>query len=365
MNFKAIKVLAILLAMCNLSFANMAKPYVDGTESSTLFGSKNCKVLSETIDLTAIPPVDKDDYPYRLNYKVSYQVLTEQDGKLPLLFIGQTMTGVKSLTVNGKMIQLKTLNKQNASQFKFLTKSQSGGDFYDITFEGNNIKWGIQLNELVYFEAPLLKGENQITIAYDGMPEYNVYGLLRAYEIDYALYPSNFWKSFGAIKINIYLPKETEIRDVNVGTLTQLKDGEYQLIINKITADNLKITFSKRISYLAKALLFLEPIGLAIVAFLVAGFFHFKWMKKLRIQRQQKYNYAVPVGALLVTVVFYMVFLFSNNIIYWLTEETGLKQGYILLAIFTAPIFIICYWIVMGLVDYSIKKKLRLMVGEI
>lgn len=357
MNFRAITFFAVLMAMCNLSFANMAKPYVDGTESSTLFGSKNCKVLSETIDLTAIAPVDKDDYAYVLNYKVSYQVLAEQYGKLPLLFIGQTMTGVKSVIVNGETIQLKTLNKQNASQFKFLRKNQSGSDFYDISFEGNNMKWGIQLKELVYFEAPLLKGENQITIAYDGMPEYNVYGLLRAYEIDYALYPSNFWKSFGAIKINIHLPKEAEIRDVNVGTRMQLKDGEYQLLINKITADNLKITISKRISYLAKALLFLEPIGLAIIAFLVAGFFHFKWMKKLRIQRPQKYNYAVPVGALLVTVLCFYVFVCSGDLIYWLTEDTGLKQGYILLAVFTAPLFLILYWIVMGLVDYSIKKK--------
>lgn len=70
----------IALFICCLTFilgvfpanANMAKPYSDGTESSILFGSKNCSVLSESIDLTAIAPIDTDDYAYQIKYKISY-----------------------------------------------------------------------------------------------------------------------------------------------------------------------------------------------------------------------------------------------------------------------------------------------------
>ncbi|TDG35586.1 hypothetical protein EZJ43_13270 [Pedobacter changchengzhani] len=348
----------ILLASFSASYGNMAKPYVDGTESSTLFGTKNCKVISERIDLTAVAPVDEDDYAYKLNYKISYRISADQQGLLPLLFIAQNMDVPKSVMVNGVKINLESLTQNMASKFKFLTPSQSGGDFYDIAFDKRSMKWGVQLSELIYFEALILKGENVITVEYDGHPEYNVYGLLREYKIQYALYPSNYWKSFGVIEINIKLPKEAEIRNVNIGTLQNLNNGNYKLTIGKISKDDLKIVFSKKISYFAGALLFLQPFGLAAIAFLISAFFHFKWIKKRRLMYPTKYNFVVPIGMLLVTAITYLVFAFSYDLIKWLLNNDGLKNGYALLLVFTSPFFLLVYGVFVWIVDYQIKKRI-------
>lgn len=58
----------------------MAKPYSDGTTSSPIFGSKDCKVLSEKMDLTIVTSEMYDDYSefYRVKYKVSYQIYSEK-----------------------------------------------------------------------------------------------------------------------------------------------------------------------------------------------------------------------------------------------------------------------------------------------
>jgi hypothetical protein len=70
----------------------MAKPYSDGTTSSLIFGSKDCKVLSEKMDLTVVSSDKYDDYFefYRVKYKVSYQIYSEKEAKLPLLLLRKT-----------------------------------------------------------------------------------------------------------------------------------------------------------------------------------------------------------------------------------------------------------------------------------
>lgn len=119
------------------------------------------------------------------------------------------------------------MNKQKVSQFQFIMPSAYGEDFYNIQFEGNNQEWGIQLGDLIYFKADLTKGVNEITVEYDSYPEFNTYGILREYKIQYALYPSNYWKYFGPITANINLPNQDEIRDINIGELKDLGNGKY------------------------------------------------------------------------------------------------------------------------------------------
>ena len=339
--------------------ANMAKPYVDGTESSTLFGSKNCSVIAEEIDITAISPTQIDDYFYRLKYRISYKISADQEGKLPLLFIALNLEGPASVIVNGKKIIAHKLDKENVHRFKFITPNSGNNDFYDIKFEDQTKKWSTVLQELIYFDANIVKGENTVTIEYEGHPEYNVYGLLRAYKIQYALYPSHYWKSFGPIEVNLHLPGKDEIRDVNIGQLQNLDHGNYRLVIEEISEDDLIINFSKKISFFAEVLLFLQPFGLAMIAFLIAGFLHFKWLIKRRKRYPLKYNFMVPAGIALVTLISFAAFFFSFDLIQWVVNNPGLKNGYVVLVVFIAPFFMLFYGLIAWMVDYQVKRRLK------
>ena len=344
------------------SHAKMAKPYVDGVQGSTLFGNKNFSVISEKIAITAIAPLglrELDDYAYPLKYKISYRIAADRQELLPLLLDTRMMEPPKSVIINGKRVNLQSLNKQHLSRFKFLSPSSSGGDFYDIKFGDQTKAWGIQLQDLMYFEADMVQGENTIVVEYEGSPTYNVYGLLRKYEIQYALYPAKTWKSFGPIEVNLKLLKEDEVRNVNMGKLEDLTNGNYKLTIDKITGDDLTIVFSKKISTFAAVLLFVEPFGLAVIAFLIASFFHIKWLIKRRKQYPMKYNYTVPLGMFAVTIIAYGVFALGFDLIKWVMNDGGLKNGYILLIIFTAPFFFLIYGLITWLVDLQLKRKLK------
>lgn len=78
------------------------------------------------------------------------------------------------------------------------------------------------------------------------MPEYNIYGLLREFKITYALYPSNYWKSFGPIDVDLHLPSNLEIIKNNIGKLQEEQNGNYKIQINSVTQEQLEITFSEK-----------------------------------------------------------------------------------------------------------------------
>ncbi|WP_275154120.1 hypothetical protein [Elizabethkingia meningoseptica] len=351
-----------MLISCFQVYANMAKPFADGTKSSALFGSKDCKVLNEKISMTVVASDKIEDDPeiYRIRYKISYVISSEKEASLPLLFIGQRMKSASSVLVNGKKISFPKITSETIAQFPFIKGSQSGGDFYDIRFEDNNKVWGITPEEMIYFEASLQKGENNIIVEYEGSPQYNKYGLLRTFEIHYALYPSNYWKSFGPIEIDLQLPENMEVRDTNTGKLQKVPDNAYKINIDSVSTDNLNISFSKKLSFIGRVLLFIEPVGISAITLLIMVYFHIMWMRKRRRAFPKKFNYTVLLGALIVSLVVSAVFIFANDLIIWVIDEQGMKQGYILLAVlFIGPFLFFFYSIFAGIIDYAYKKRIN------
>ncbi|WP_214649571.1 hypothetical protein, partial [Sphingobacterium mizutaii] len=54
------------------------------------------------------------------------------------------------------------------------------------------------------------------------------------------------------------------------------------------------------------------------------------------------------------------VFIFANDLIIWVIDEQGMKQGYILLAVlFIGPFLFIFYSIFAGIIDYAYKKRIN------
>ncbi|MCT4237977.1 hypothetical protein HZP42_16475 [Elizabethkingia anophelis] len=349
-----------ILMTCIRIYGNMAKPYSDGTTSSPIFGSKDCKVLSEKMDLTIVTSEMYDDYSefYRVKYKVSYQIYSEKEAKLPLLFIAQNMASESTVSVNGKKLNTPKITNQNISQFSFIHKNQNSEDSYDIRFEQNSPKY-VNLNELIYFETDLEKGENNIVVEYEGVPEYNIYGLLREFKITYALYPSNYWKSFGPIDVDLHLPSNLEIIKNNIGKLQEEQNGNYKIQINSVTQEQLEITFSKKVSVFGKVLLFLDPIGIMTIGFLIMFYFHIKWMRSRRRKHPKKFNYTILLGSLIIAILTSLIFIFSYDFIQWVVDEQGMKQGYVLLAVFVIfPCILIFYSVLAWITDLWYKNRI-------
>lgn len=78
------------------------------------------------------------------------------------------------------------------------------------------------------------------------------------------------------------------------------------------------------------------------INFIFAGcFFFFRWIKQRRTGYPLRVNFAVLIGAFLVTLVTYGVFVLSFDLMLWILSDVGLKNGYGLFILFTAPFFLI------------------------
>ena len=216
------------------------------------------------------------------------------------------------------------------------------------------------MSDLVYFNADLLKEEtNIISIEYDGFLESNNFGFTRDYKIQYSLFPSKYWKSFGPININLELPKNLNVLNSSIGEPYLTNGNVHKYKINKVTQKDLVITLTPKISLLSKTLIAIQPLGLAIILTLVLIGIHFFFIKKHRREKSQQYNWFLPIGIVMVPVLFYTLFLLSFNLIDLTLGENALKKhGYIFLIVLTLPIFMIIYSLLMWRVDVYFKSKL-------
>lgn len=347
----------LLLFVNTLAWANMAKPTVDGSIGSTLLGSKDCDVISERIDITAI--ANYNEYQlFDLHYKVSYKIKSSKTANLPLLFIGTGLTRPDYIMVNAKKVNYQSSSKNSIEKFPFLKPADDLGNEKRVSFDGET-DYTIPVNGNLYFEAPLVEGENTITLEYIGSPEYNVYGILREFKIEYALYPSKYWKSFGPITVFLHLTPDTEIRSTNIGSAKRLENNDYQINIDHLTHDNLEIVYSKKISFFAKFLIMIDPLGIASIFLVIMAYFHYRWVVKLRKKRPNKFNYSVLLGSLIISILYSLIYIFSFDFIDWLTDEKGLKHGYIVLGIFIMTPFAFLFEIIFSwYIDFRTKKKL-------
>jgi hypothetical protein len=85
---------------------------------------------------------------------------------------------------------------------------------------------------------------------------------------------------------------------------------------------------------LGKILLFLQPIGIMAIGFLIMVYFHIRWIINRRRKQPKKFNYTVLLGSLIIAILTSLVFIFSYDFIQWVVDEQGMKQGYVLLAVF-------------------------------
>ncbi|SHF15254.1 hypothetical protein [Pedobacter caeni] len=330
-------------------FANMGQPYREGSSHSLLFFGKELEVSAESIKIKVISDdtIQESAY-YATQYEISYEVSSGQARLLPLLFIAIGLEDKPLIKINGKIVNaadVKAAMKKGDPKFYPFLKPHDGDDvgvFYEKGKEEI-----VNVNSLVYFEADLKKGKNTITVAYKAVMGYNTYGFYRSLDIDYALFPSKYWASFGPIKIDLELPEELRLESASVGEARKNKNI-YSWTLNKLPEQDLKIVIIPVFSLLSKVLLAISPLGLATIGFSGLFYLHFLALKKRKQAMKTGFNWVLTLGIVFVPVLFYVFFLLAYDLIDWSLAKHSLgRHGYVFLVVLSLPLFWVVYWVLM------------------
>ena len=325
-----------------LMFGNMAKPWMDGSQHSVLFGG-DASVKKEVINIRIFK--DSLEEHHYANYSIKYYIYSPQKQKLPLLFIAIDLFGNQEIKVNNQLTKIEPLDFEKKN-YPFIKKNANGTFVkYDVA---NEIP--IEQNNLIYFTADLEQGDNIIEVQYDANMEYNTYGFVKNYVLEYSLSPSQYWKSFGPIEVNFILDNQLDFKESNLGH----KKESNQILKWTITPQNrdkIEIKLSEKTSFISKVLLTLDPFGMAIIALVGMFFVHLKLMKK------NSKTYVLVLGIILVPILFYVVYFLSYDLIDFSLGKDHTRHGYVFFIVLTYPILLLFYWILVWQIHKRRKAK--------
>lgn len=323
-------------------FGNMAKPWIDGSKHSVLFGTENASVKNETIHIRMVK--DSIEGTYSANFSIKYHIFSNQKQKLPLLFIAINLNGSKEIKVNHHSTEIKHLNFEK-NTYSFLKQNQFG---YYVNYDKNNQVY-VNPDDLIYFSADLEKGDNIVEVHYNASLQYNTYGFVTTYEVLYSLSPSKSWESFGDIEVNLMLDENLELQKSNLG-VEKLENKSFKWKISPKNTENIEISIAEKTSFISKILFFFQPLGISFIALFGMIFLHYKWMKS------NLKKYILVLGIIIFPILFYVVYFLSFNLINFSLGKDHTKHGYTFFIVITYPIILLIY----GLLTRQIFKKLNL-----
>lgn len=353
MNGKIISLtMVLLLAVLTLS-ANMANPFGPYSITAQLVPAGKAKVLRERIDIHLVR--DSLDYDDKSQFNIEYIIHAEENIDFPLVFLALNLDGLEKVTINQKEIKSVSLDPSD-TKFSFL-RFKDG--YYEISY--GKAEWErINLSDAFYFTAKLHKGENSIKVQYRAFMGYDRRDILTKYQIEYLLFPSKYWSSFGPIDLYLHTGNKMKAYAQDLGVPKAQTDTLVHWIVESTgKQDSFKIEVGEKISFPAKILLWINPEVLALIGSILLLYFHIRYIYKK--YKTGAYRYALLLGNLIVPASFYGFCWFwtslANYLVNGIFEHNA--RGYILLVMFTLPLIYITYDLALFVVDRSIRAKFQ------
>lgn len=321
----------------------MATPWTEGSNHSGIYFIKNCSVEKEFIQIKIVKGQEETE----AEFTITYHINANSDKIVPLVFIGRGLYGGAKVIVNGQI----------ANQIDIIPSKET---FLKENLKGYNIKFSkgedhaVDIEDLLYFNAHFQKGKNLVVVKYRAQMKYDRRDFIKEYILEYSLYPSNFWETFGPIEVALEPGEEIKLLNSSLGEPI-LKNKNYFWTVTDKSKD-ISIEFSPKYSWLTKSLIAIGPFGLACLISSLLLYFNITLIKKRRINHPLKFNFWVPVGTIINCIVFNSTFIFSFYLFNWLTTET--KSGYFILAVFVfVPLFLLSYSTIVWAIDVHFKRK--------
>lgn len=255
---------------------------------------EGCQIIQEDLQ---IRPFDKQGRLYPDNQYAAlscrYKVEAEQNGQETFFFVASDSVQQKGqIRVNGVPVTPTPLDP--AKDYSFLLRERSSIDssyvYYRIKFAQQYTVPIRELNDVVYFQANLKKGENSIETQYEAALARGGYDFLNDFSLRYLPAEGeneNYPRTTVAMQI------DNGLLLINTSMEKCLGKGENTYLwqaTHKDMEQGLYWYFNKRLTPTEQFLLDIGPIGLGLVLISIVIFVHLYYL------RQRSYTFWDVVG---------------------------------------------------------------------
>ena len=255
---------------------------------------EGCQIIQEDLQ---IRPFDKQGQLYPDNQYVAlscrYKVEAEQDGQETFFFVASDSVQQKGqIRVNGVPVTPTPLDP--AKDYSFLLRERSGIDssyvYYRIKFAEHYTVPIRELNDVVYFQTNLKKGENSIETQYEAALDRGGYDFLNNFSLRYL--PAE-GENENYPRTTIAMQIDNGLHLINTSMEKCLDKGENTYLwqaTHKDMEQGLYWYFNKRLTPTEQFLLDIGPIGLGLVLISIVIVVHLYYL------RQRDYTFWDVVG---------------------------------------------------------------------
>lgn len=359
------RILIFLLFLAQVCKANMSSPLLKGTSVSTAFSSKDIRILSECIHIT----IDKSFSTAK--FVVEYTIQSEVSGRqIPLLFYAQDYQDNFAVSVDDQPVGIQNIPEKythiddspfSAFAGQFEKSRQPDGKDEVTIYWAENMAFVYKINDLKYFETDITKGIHKVRVAYTAAAWRDISGWVTAYSFRYSLTPAKFWKSFGTL--NIQVEQEGTVKELgtNLGRPVEQKFATVNnWVFTKLPGEYLTFSYSPKINMVAEALIFITPLGIAVIIGVLLFIWHVLLVRRYRRKfPTKKYSPIVIVGSLIVPFLVLLSYIYAYPLIdCTIGDAAGRRHGYVFLVIVLYPVLLLIYWVIVWLLDKQQKTKL-------
>ena len=246
---------------------------------------EGCQIIQEDLQ---IRPFDKQGRLYPDNQYVAlscrYKVEAEQDGQETFFFVASDSVQQKGqIRVNGQLVTPMPLDP--VKDYSFLLRERSSIDssyvYYRIKFAQQYTVPIRELNDVVYFQADLKKGENSIETQYEAALDRSGRGFLNDFSLHYHIPEPKEAKNYPRITVAMQI--DNGLRLINTSMEKCLDKGENTYLwqaTHKDMEQGLYWYFNKRLTSTEQFLLDIGPIGLGLVLISIVISVHLYYLRK-------------------------------------------------------------------------------------
>ena len=255
---------------------------------------EGCQIVEEELQ---IRPFDKQGELYPDNQYAAlscrYKIEAEQDGQETFFFVASDSVQQRGqIRVNGELITPTPLDP--AKDYSFLLREGSSIDssyvYYRVKFAQYYTVPIRELNDVVYFQANLKKGENSIETQYEAALDRGGYDFLNDFSLRYL--PAEE-ENENYLRITVAMQIDNGLRLIKTSMEKCLDKGENTYLwqaTHKDMEQGLYWSFNKRLTPTEQFLLDIGPIGLGLVLISIVIVVH------LYCLRQRNYTFWDVVG---------------------------------------------------------------------
>ena len=245
---------------------------------------EGCQIIQEDLQIRSF---DKQGRFYPDNQYVAlscrYKVEAEQDGQETFFFVASDSVQQKGqIRVNGVPVTPTPLDP--AKDYSFLLREWSSIDssyvYYRIKFAEYYTVPIRELNDVVYFQANLKKGENSIETQYEAALDRGGYDFLNDFSLRY-LPAEGENKNYPRTTVAMQI--DNGLRLINTSMEKCLDKGENTYLwqaTHKDMEQGLYWYFNKRLTSTEQFLLDIGPIGLGLVLISIVISVHLYYLRK-------------------------------------------------------------------------------------